>query len=132
MENKMYFGSRKTARAFTVIKPGTGKVRINNFLLESIQNDQQRSIISTPLQLLGDDRYKVDLAVKVKGGGTSGQAYASAISISKALVSYFKSDELKKRLLDYDRHLLVGDKRQKESKKPGGPGARRKEQKSYR
>ncbi|WP_308575566.1 30S ribosomal protein S9, partial [uncultured Methanosphaera sp.] len=32
----------------------------------------------------------------------------------------------------YDRTMLVGDPRRKESKKFGGPGARARKQKSYR
>ncbi|MBE0634219.1 30S ribosomal protein S9, partial [Candidatus Bathyarchaeota archaeon] len=34
--------------------------------------------------------------------------------------------------LEYDRTMLAGDARRKEAKKFGGPGARRRKQKSYR
>jgi small subunit ribosomal protein S9 len=41
-------------------------------------------------------------------------------------------NDLRKRINDFDKHLLSGDARQKEPKKFGGPGARRRKQKSYR
>lgn len=129
---KIFSGARKTARATAVIKPGVGRVRINGFLLEALPNGLQREIIMTPLRLAGDLRYKVDIDVDAHGGGVMGQAYASAIAISRALVGYFTSEELKRRILEYDRHLLVGDPRQTEPKKFGGPGPRRRKQKSYR
>ncbi len=129
---RIFSGARKTARATAVIRPGVGRVRINGFLLEALPNELQREIIMTPLRLAGDLRYKVDIDVNVRGGGVMGQAYASAIAISRALVGYFASEELKRRILEYDRHLLVGDPRQTEPKKFGGPGPRRRKQKSYR
>ena len=125
-------GSRKTARAVASIRPGTGRVRVNGFLVEALPNPVQREVISTPLRLTGDLRYKVDVDVKVSGGGVMGQAYASAMAIARALVGYFKSEDLKERMLEYDRHLLTGDPRRAEPKKFGGPGPRRRKQKSYR
>jgi small subunit ribosomal protein S9 len=41
-------------------------------------------------------------------------------------------EEVRRKILEFDRHLLSGDPRQTESKKFGGPGARRRKQKSYR
>jgi small subunit ribosomal protein S9 len=129
---KLFTGSRKAARATASIVPGVGRVRINGFLLESLSNELSRETILAPLRLAGDSRFKVNIDVTVKGGGYVGQAYASAMAISRGLVSYFKSSDLKKRITEYDEHLLSGDARQAEPKKFGGPGARRREQKSYR
>lgn len=129
---KLFSGSRKTARATAAIYPGTGKVRINGFLLETLPNELAREIISGPLKVAGDLRWKVDIDVQVKGGGVIGQAYASAMAIARAFVGFIKSPELKKNMLEYDKHLLTGDPRQAEPKKFGGPGARRRRQKSYR
>ncbi len=125
-------GSRKTARAVASIRPGAGRVRINGFLAEVLPNPIQREIILTPLRLTGDLRYKVDIDVRVNGGGVMGQAYASAMAIARALVGYFKSEDLKRLMLEYDRHMLTGDPRRAEPKKFGGPGPRRRKQKSYR
>ncbi|MEM3538978.1 MAG: 30S ribosomal protein S9 [Nitrososphaerales archaeon] len=129
---KLYSGSRKTARATAVISSGSGKVRINKVPVELITPEVAREIILTPLQLAGDIREKVDIDVKVKGGGFMSRAEAAAIAISRALVDWSKSSELKQRIIEFDKHLLVGDPRRTEPKKFGGPGPRRRRQKSYR
>ena len=40
--------------------------------------------------------------------------------------------DLKKKIEEFDKYLISGDARRKEPKKFGGPGARRRKQKSYR
>lgn len=91
-----------------------------------------RRRILTPLVLSGDLRDKVDIDVRVAGGGFMGQAEASAMAISRALVDWTRGQELRRRIIEYDVHLLSGDARRSETKKFGGPGARRRKQKSYR
>lgn len=125
-------GERKTARATAAIRPGIGRVRINNFPVEIWMPYVARQIIMTPLILAGELRNRVDIDVTVKGGGVMGQAYAAAMAIARGLVEYFKSEELKEKIMAYDEHLLKGDPRQTEPKKFGGPGPRRRRQKSYR
>jgi small subunit ribosomal protein S9 len=141
-----YFASRKTARAHAYITKGVGRVRINNVPVEMVQQELVREVILGPLEVAGDLRNKIDLSVKVNGGGFMGQAYASAVAISRAMTGWTKSrkepkdhpftrtirEDLRKRLGEYDKHLLSGDDRRKEPKKFGGPGARRRKQKSYR
>ena len=141
-----YFASRKTARAHVHIAKGVGKVRINNIPVEMVQQETAREVILAPLEIAGDLREKIDLSVRVKGGGFMGQAYAVAVAISRAMTGWTKSkkepkdhpftktirEDLKRRLNEFDKHLLSGDDRQKEPKKFGGPGARRRKQKSYR
>jgi small subunit ribosomal protein S9 len=141
-----YYASRKTARAHAFITKGVGKVRINNVPVEMVQQEVAREIMLGPLEVAGDLRNKIDLSVKVKGGGFVGQSYASAIAISRAMTGWTKSrkepkdhpltrtvrEDLRKRLTEFDKHLLSGDDRRKEPKKFGGPGARRRKQKSYR
>jgi len=141
-----YFATRKTARAHVHISKGMGRVRINNTPVEMIQQETAREVILGPLEIAGDLRDKIDLSVRVNGGGFMGQAYASAVAISRALTGWTKSkkepkdhpftktarEDLKKRLIDFDKHLLSGDDRRKEPKKFGGPSARRRKQKSYR
>jgi small subunit ribosomal protein S9 len=142
----LYPGQRKTSRAVATISKGKGRVRINNVPAEVLAPQIARELILTPLKLLGDYRQRVDLDVKVHGGGFMGQAFASTVAISKALVGDGKGGrdpkdhpltksvrtEVRKRINEFDRHLLAGDPRQTESKKFGGPGARRRKQKSYR
>ncbi|MCP8313048.1 MAG: 30S ribosomal protein S9, partial [archaeon] len=84
------------------------------------------------LSLASDIRDKVDIDVKVKGGGFMSRAEAASIAISRALVDWSKSSELKQRIVEFNKHLLVGDPRRTEPKKFGGPGPRRRRQKSYR
>ena len=141
-----YFASRKTARAHVHITKGVGMVRINKVPVEMVQQETAREVILSPLEIAGDLREKIDLSVRVKGGGFMGQAYAAAVAISRAMTGWTKSkkeskdhpftktirEDLKRRLNEFDKHLLSGDDRQKEPKKFGGPGARRRKQKSYR
>jgi small subunit ribosomal protein S9 len=142
----LYPGQRKTSRAVATISKGNGKVRINNVPAEIIQPDVSKELILTPMNIIGDIRDKIDISVKVKGGGFMGQSFASAVAISRALAGESKGgrdpkdhplsksirQEIHKKITEFDRHLLAGDPRQTESKKFGGPGARRKKQKSYR
>jgi small subunit ribosomal protein S9 len=60
------------------------------------------------------------------------QAEAVRMGIAQGLVKYTRSKRLRNRYIEYDRTMLAGDARRKESKKFGGPGARRRKQKSYR
>jgi len=143
---ELYPASRKTAKAAASIIKGSGRVRVNNIPAELITPELAREIILTPVELAGEARNKVDINVRVEGGGFVGRAFASAIAISRALTGYTKSrkdpkdhplqksirEEIKERLMEHDRHLLIGDPRQTEPKKFGGPGARRRKQKSYR
>ena len=128
----LFPGSRKTARATAAITSGKGRVRINGVPVELINPEAARERILTPLELAGELRDKVDIDVDVKGGGFMGQAEAAAIAISRALVGWFRSEELKRRIMAVDEHLIKGDPRQTEPKKFGGPGPRRRRQKSYR
>ncbi len=142
----LYPGQRKTCRAVATIVKGNGKIRINNIPAEIIQPEIAKELILTPINIIGDLRNRVDVNVHVNGGGFMGQAFASAVAISRALTGETKGikepkehpftknvrEEIKSKITEFDRHLLVGDPRQTESKKFGGPGARRKKQKSYR
>ncbi len=131
-KTKLYSGSRKQARATAAITPGTGKIRVNNVPVEMMMPSVARQRVMTPLVLSGDLRDKVDIDVRVAGGGFMGQAEAAAMAVSRALVDWTRGQELRRRISEYDVHLLSGDFRQSESKKFGGPGARRRKQKSYR
>ena len=145
-KTEIYYATRKTAQAHVYITKGVGKVRINNIPLEMIPQETAREVIFAPLEISGDLRSKVDISVRVNGGGFMGQASAAAIAISRALIGWTKSkkeprdhpltktirEDLKKRILEFDKYLISGDARRKEPKKFGGPGARRRKQKSYR
>jgi len=126
-------GKRKTAIARVYLREGEGRVRINNIPLEIYTPEAARYVIMEPLLIAGKDVWGgVDIDVKVEGGGFMSQAEAARMGIAKALVRWARSSSLKKKFLNYDRSMLVGDPRRKEPKKFGGPGARRRKQKSYR
>jgi small subunit ribosomal protein S9 len=60
------------------------------------------------------------------------QAEAVRMGIAQGLVRWSRSKRLRNTYIEYDRTMLAGDARRKESKKFGGPGARARKQKSYR
>lgn len=125
-------GKRKTAIATAVIKPGKGRVTINGFPLDSCEPEFAKTKIHEPLWLLGDRSRTVDIAVTVHGGGIMGQAEAARDAIAEGLAEWSRSAEVRRVLTRYDRSMLAGDPRRSEPKKFGGPGARTREQKSYR
>lgn len=126
-------GKRKTATARAVARPGIGKIRINKIPLEIFEPEISREKIKEPLLQAGDEVWKqLDIDVGVTGGGYMGQAEAARMAIANALLKWTKSTHLRTIFAEYDRTMIVGDSRKKEPKKFGGPGARAKEQKSYR
>ena len=125
-------GKRKTAIARAIVRNGSGNVFVNGIPLTTFTPELARMKMSEPLMLSGERSKGVDIYVKVNGGGFMGQAEAARMSIAKGLVQWTRSSELKKSITNYDRTMLAGDPRRKEPKKFGGPGARRREQKSYR
>jgi small subunit ribosomal protein S9 len=126
-------GKRKTATARAVVKLGVGRVRINKTPVEIFEPAIAREKIMEPLLQAGETTWKqVDLDVKTQGGGYMGQAEAARMAIANALLKWTKSTHLRTVFTEYDRTMVAGDARSKESKKFGGPGARAKEQKSYR
>ena len=129
---KLYSGARKTARATASIYPGTGKVRVNGRILELWEPEVARLHMLGPALVSGELRERFDIDVKVAGGGFMGQADAAAMAIARAYVDQSRGNEAKARMNAYNKYLLSGDPRQTEPKKFGGPGARRKRQKSYR
>jgi len=145
-KTEIYFATRKTASAHVYITKGDGKVRINNVPVEMIEREISREVILVPLEISGDLRNKINISVKVKGGGFMSQSYVAATGITRALIGWTKNkkepkdhpftkkqrDDLKQKIEVVDKYLVSGDARRKEPKKFGGPGARRRKQKSYR
>jgi small subunit ribosomal protein S9 len=126
-------GKRKTAVARAVVKPGVGRVRINMIPVEIFEPEIAREKIMEPLLQVGDDVWKQrDMDVKTSGGGYMGQAEAARMAVANALLKWTKSSHVRTVFTEYDRTMIAGDSRRKEPKKFGGPGARAKEQKSYR
>lgn len=126
-------GKRKTAIARATVKAGKGRIRINNIPLEIVEPKIAREKIMEPLMHAGDEVWKqLDIDIKVSGGGFMGQAEATRTAIARALLKWTKSAHLRRVFSQYDRTLIAGDPRRREPKKFGGPGARARDQKSYR
>jgi small subunit ribosomal protein S9 len=126
-------GKRKTAAARAVVKQGAGRVRINKTPVEIYEPEIAREKIMEPLLQAGSDVWtQVDMDIRTSGGGYMGQAEAARMAVANALLKWTKSGHLRTVFTEYDRTMIVGDSRRKEPKKFGGPGARAKEQKSYR
>lgn len=124
-------GKRKqsTARA-TLYPTGKGIIKVNHVPIQQIKPNLARERIMEPLQLSDESWHKININVKVSGGGSQGQTEAVRLAIARALVENNK--KLKKTFLDYDRHLLIQDIRRKEQRKPNDSKARSARQKSYR
>jgi len=125
-------GKRKTSKARIVVMEGKGRVRINNTPIDVYKPDYAKDKIMEAILLSGDYANTVDIKVKVEGGGFMSQAEAIRMGIAQGMVKHTKSKKLRTTYLEYDRTMLAGDARRKEPKKFGGPGARRRKQKSYR
>ncbi|MCK4730343.1 MAG: 30S ribosomal protein S9 [Candidatus Aenigmarchaeota archaeon] len=112
--NNIYVGKRKRAIARVSLTQGDKKITINNKSIEEFPKVAQLKI-SEPLIIAEEDNYNIK--VNVKGGGVMGQAEAIAQGIAKALVK-LKGESLKKKLIAYDRNLLIQDIRRTEPHKP--------------
>ena len=114
-------GRRKTAAAKVFIKPGTGKIMVNDRSLEDFfGRETGRMIVRQPLELI-DMVKKFDVTVTVSGGGVTGQAGAIRHGITRALIEY---DEVLRKPLRA-AGFVTRDAREVERKKVGRRKARR-------
>ncbi|MBI5382069.1 MAG: 30S ribosomal protein S9 [Opitutae bacterium] len=121
-------GRRKTATARVRLTEGTGKIAINDREAEAYFSHENFAKLATaPLQTVSL-RDKVDVVANVAGGGVSGQAEAVAHGIARALQKL--NPELRAALKKAGH--LTRDPREKERKKAGQPGARKRFQFSKR
>jgi small subunit ribosomal protein S9 len=114
-------GRRKTAVARVRVRTGNGKLTINERPLDDFfRIERDRLHVEAPLKAT-DMQGKVDVWVRVDGGGTTGQAGAVVLGIARAL-----------QVLNPDLHhtlseggFLTRDSRMVERKKYGYKKARR-------
>ena len=125
-KNEIYFATRKTASAHVHItkaeKGKEGSVRINNVPLEMIGQETAREVMLTPLEICGEEnRNKINVSVRVSGGGFMGQAYAVSTAISRALIGWTKNkkepkehpftksvrNDLRKKIDEFDKYLSL-------------------------
>lgn len=121
-------GRRKTSAARVFLRPGTGNITVNGKTLDTFfGRETARMIVRQPLELLKVGE-KFDILVTVEGGGTTGQAGAIRLGISRALTEY--DDTLKSPLRKAG--FMTRDAREVERKKVGLHKARRATQFSKR
>ncbi len=125
-------GKRKSAVARCTVRKGAGLVRINRRPLEIFEPVLARQKIQEPLLMVGGKWKNLDIDVEVEGGGIMGQASAARTAVARGLLLWLKDSSLQDMFKHYDRSLLVNDPRRKLPKRPGGRGARKRRQKSYR
>jgi small subunit ribosomal protein S9 len=127
-QNHYGTGRRKTATARVYLKPGTGRITVNDRSLdEFFGRETGRMIVRQPLEAVKLVS-QFDIAVKVDGGGTTGQAGAIRHGITRALIEFDES--LRKPLRDAG--FVTRDAREVERKKVGRRKARRGTQYSKR
>jgi len=81
-------GRRKTSSARVYLKPGSGEITVNGKSLDNFfGRETARMVVRQPLDLV-EMTDKVDLNVRVVGGGISGQAGAIRHGITRALMEY--------------------------------------------
>ena len=121
-------GRRKTSTARVRLTEGTGKLTVNGRTFDSYFSHENFSKQASIPLVTVDLREKIDVTVNVAGGGVSGQAGAVAHGIARALQKM--NAELRPALKKAGH--IKRDPREKERKKAGQPGARKRFQFSKR
>ncbi len=131
VESTYYYGTgrRKSASARVYMKEnGTGKITANNQTIEDyLSRKTLCMLLRQPLEEV-DAIDKYDFDIRVRGGGTSGQAGAIQLGIARALLSHDASLRPKLRKGGF----LTRDAREVERKKVGLRKARKAVQYSKR
>ena len=121
-------GKRKSSVARVWLKPGAGRIVVNNKALdEYFGRETSKMVVRQPLELT-ENVGKFDIFVNVCGGGDSGQAGAIKHGITKALLE--ADPELRGDLKKAG--FITRDSRVKERKKYGRVAARKRFQYSKR
>ena len=127
-QNQYGTGRRKTATARVYLKPGSGRITVNDRSLDQFfGRETGRMIVRQPLEAVKLVS-KFDITVTVGGGGITGQAGAIRHGITRALIEY--DEALRKPLRDAG--FVTRDAREVERKKVGRRKARRGTQYSKR
>ncbi|HEY7311568.1 MAG TPA: 30S ribosomal protein S9 [Gemmataceae bacterium] len=130
-------GRRKTSVARVRLSEGSGQIVINDRGLDEYFTEaKDRNAVTGPLEIT-EMRNRLDVSVKVQGGGITGQGGAICQGIARALKQMFGLETTKQEGTDgadhvsamakklRDSHFLTRDGRMKERKKYGRKGARK-------
>ncbi len=130
MATDVYYGTgrRKTSAARVFLRSGSGEIQVNGRPLDVFfGRETARMIVRQPLQL-SQLESKFDIQIRVRGGGTTGQAGAIRHGITRALMAY---DETLRQPLR-KAGFVTRDAREVERKKVGLRKARKATQYSKR
>nr|CAA6814753.1 MAG: SSU ribosomal protein S9p (S16e) [uncultured Thiotrichaceae bacterium] len=130
MAESQYYGTgrRKSSAARVFMRAGSGTITVNKLPIEQFFGRKTaQMIVRQPLDAV-EMAEKFDINVSVTGGGTTGQAGAIRLGISRALLQY---DEAMRGALKKEG-FLTRDARKVERKKVGLHKARRATQFSKR
>jgi small subunit ribosomal protein S9 len=130
MASTQYYGTgrRKSSTARVFLRPGKGQILVNDRPLDQFFGRETACmVVRQPLELtqLGE---KFDIFATVAGGGTTGQAGAIRLGLSRALVEYDENLKAPLRKAGF----MTRDAREVERKKVGLHKARRATQYSKR
>jgi len=133
-------GRRKTAVARILLIEGTGQITVNGRPYDQYFTEVKDCNAVTGPLLVTDVRNRVDVRIKVSGGGSSGQSGACAQGLARALKQMFGLDTVPAEGTEQtpvdeaivtmgkklrDSGYLTRDGRMKERKKYGRKGARK-------
>lgn len=121
-------GRRKEAIARVRVRPGEGKILVNNREVSDYFPRSTWQLIALKPLKVGGVEGKLDVFVKAHGGGLTGQSGAMSLGIARALLKL--NPELRSALKRAG--LLTRDPRMVERQKFGQKGARARNQYSKR
>ena len=126
---------RKRAIARASVTKGSGIIRVNSKLINTIEPRELRRLMLEPVILSETAKSLfngLDISVNVNGGGAMAQARAVRGAIAKGISEYSGNDVIKNEYMRHDRSIMVDDFRRVEPKKPNRLKARARFQTSYR
>ena len=129
-EKSQYYGTgrRKSSVARVYLKDGKGQIIVNGRPFDEYFTRQTaKMVIKQPLVLIEKEK-NFDVLINVKGGGSSGQAGAIRLGITRALMDFDESLRPTLRKAGF----VTRDARRVERKKVGHHKARKKPQFSKR
>ena len=129
-EQVQYYGTgrRKSSTARVFLRPGTGNFTVNDRAFDEYFVTEAQRVAAKQSLVSSDTAVTFDVIARVAGGGVNAQADACRMGIARALLLF--NIEFRKKLKA--EGMLRRDPRQKERKKYGQKGARKRFQFSKR
>ncbi len=121
-KKKIYLGTgrRKTSVARVRLTDGKGKIEINGRPLDSyFTEDKDRAAVVGPLTIT-ELANRLDVTIKVHGGGISGQAGAICQGVARAIKTMF-SPAVEQKSFTFTKSNITVIRSYKAEAKPGDP-----------